>query len=184
MNIKDFSDKILDRKEESGIYDIMSDPKYHYVFRNISNFVMDALDRDEMTHSVWYQENKTQAYVVAQLATVQTIICLAISNLKKRMQTDVNLRQQYIYSEDALIWQEVQRILEPYQNTLTPRENNMRQNTTTSSVKASDALCLEDVRRAVAILNKNINKPIWGFNKEFPFFGKFYKLKIKYGRTH
>lgn len=55
--------------------------------------------------------------------------------------------------------------------------------TTTSTIKASTVLSIKDVIKAVAILEKNINKPILVFSKEFPFFGKFYKIKIKYGQT-
>lgn len=53
---------------------------------------------------------------------------------------------------------------------------------TTNTIKASNTLSIKDVRKAVAILNKNINKPGWGVSKEFPFFTKFYKIKLKYGR--
>jgi len=113
MDIRDFSTRILLKKDESkNVYDTLSDPRYYHVFQNIAAVSIDTLERDNISKTVWFHENKLEAIVVAKMTVAQTIIILAMHNMKKRIRIDKIARERYEHEEDSLIWEEVQKILE------------------------------------------------------------------------
>lgn len=110
MKIKDFSDRILAKQENP--YDRIVDPFPYKYFQAIYHRIMDELEEDGATHTVFWHENRDMLPTISKAVMAQFLIILGERKAKKEVKSNGGEWEEMMFkSQENLIWGEIKNIL-------------------------------------------------------------------------